>query len=50
MCQAGDLILKEDELKLTPSGPVQFCGAPHLISMPLRPRGRGAVTAEPSAQ
>ena len=27
MRQAGDLILKEDKLKLTPSGTGQFCGA-----------------------
>lgn len=30
MCQAGDLILQEDELKLTPSGPSQFFGASSL--------------------
>lgn len=27
MCQTSDLILKEDELKLTPSGRMQFCSA-----------------------
>lgn len=50
MGQAGDLILKEDKLKLTPSGPpCSFVGPPH-ISMRPRPRKRGCGAAGPQSQ
>lgn len=41
MCQAGDLILKEDELKLTPSGPCGFVAPLCRTGVLLGPRRSG---------